>query len=55
MDIRQVNDPEDAIRGEDDDPRVREAVAYATWVAATLAFLCGYAFGLLVVKVGDWL
>ena len=51
----QVNDPEDAIRGDDDDPRAREATAYATWVAVAFAAIAGYAFGLLFAKAGPWL
>jgi hypothetical protein len=51
MDIQKVNDPEDAIRGDDDEPHD----AYVLWVITTLALCCGFAFGLLVAKVGVWL
>jgi hypothetical protein len=37
------------------DEQVESAIAYAFWVAITLAGLCGFAFGLLATKVGVWL
>jgi hypothetical protein len=37
------------------DEQIESAIAYAFWVAITLAGLCGFAFGLLSAKVGVWL
>jgi hypothetical protein len=37
------------------DEQIESAIAYAFWVAITLAGLCGFAFGLLATKVGVWL
>jgi hypothetical protein len=35
-------------------PFYNEAIAFAIWVAASFALVCGFGFGLLVAKVGPW-
>jgi hypothetical protein len=45
----------DEIRGDDVSSLPSDVVAFATWVAIAGATCFGFAFGLLVAKLGPWL